>query len=136
MKKKKFIVLLPEVNLPDLFKVIGASAGIIFLIFFTPRLIQTWFLKKLDSQTFGVILSIKKQDGIKESQFGSKIVTKGYHIEYQYEVNEAIFKKYQYLQVSALTIPQSVKFRSLETGDTLQIKFESDQPENSMIYPD
>ncbi|MFT6320669.1 MAG: hypothetical protein ACJAT4_001597 [Granulosicoccus sp.] len=133
MKRIKLWFFLHKEDVKGVFKISVPILILMFVFIKIPWMLQQFALGSLDSEITGVVNSVEKIKGIQESQIGGKVVTKKYTIEYQFQVREDVFKKTETLHRSSLHLNQRAKFSHLEKGDSILIRYDSDDLKKSKI---
>jgi len=90
-------------------------------------------LTQFDSETYGRVSSIEKIKAINESEAGSKLYTKFYKINYDYQLGDKTYGKEEYLSRKAMNIKGRIKMDKLEKGDSIIIKYDSQNHSKSII---
>lgn len=109
---------------------------ILFLIFFLIKLpisIRNYTLSKFDAETIGIVDSIEKSEGIRESEFGGKIIIKKYKINYHFHIADKKISQSEIIDRNSVTLKQRIQLNQIEKGDSIFVKYHSNNFEKSKI---
>lgn len=123
-------------NNEDLKKFPKRFSPILFLMIILikgPWIVRQFAVKNYDSETIGVVTFLEKIKGISDSQTGGRVVTKFFHIEYKFQIEENIFEKKEKIHRSTVNIKQYSKLKKIEVGDSILVKYDSENHNNSII---
>ena len=133
LENLKLWIYLHKSDIKAIFKM---SIPIILLFFFIlkiPAMIRNYSLSKFDSEIIGVVDSIEKKEGIQESEIGGNIIVKTYRIYYHYEVENKKITCSEIIDKNSITIKQRNKLNKIEEGDSILVRYSSQNLKRSKI---
>ena len=115
------------------FKLLIPIALILFILGRLPQILKYISLSSLDAETIGVVDSIYTKKSRQETLEGSRLVEKYYIIKYHFEVCDLIIRKSESIDKSGITFQEINKLNSLQPGDSINIKYDSDNIDKSLV---
>ena len=103
------------------------------LVRFLPKIVREINFTKYNSNTIGKVIEIETIKGIHDSELGGKVIIQGYEIEYEFSVDTLKIRKREFVPLNSLAINEKVLAKNLVPGDTIQIGFNSRNPNLSRI---
>ncbi|WP_020529250.1 hypothetical protein [Flexithrix dorotheae] len=97
-----------------------------------PILMRANKLKKLENKTTGRLISIEPKQNIYQTLTGNYIKLKGYYLTYSFQLEEQVYKKTEYIEVS---ISNKIALEKLTSGknNKLIIKYSEADNEDFMV---
>lgn len=105
---------------------------VFWILYFYPRIINYYKLSKFDSETIGVIVNVKENTVIRQSEYGNKIVLEHYDVDYKYQVKGKEYYKSEIVTGKGMFGYRLKKIFSTEKK-IIEIRFISQNPSKCMI---
>ncbi|MFK7772931.1 MAG: hypothetical protein AB8F94_12370 [Saprospiraceae bacterium] len=136
MKKLKLWFFLNKEDLKVFLKNFFPILILMIVLIKGPWIVRQFVLKNYDSETMGVVTFAEKIKGISDSETGGRVVTKFFHIEYEFRLAGNIIEKKEKIHRSNVNIKQFAKLNKLNIGDSILVKYDSKNHNNSRIKTD
>lgn len=112
--------------------------GLLFLLLFIawrqgPQRVRKLFVLKMDGHAMGVIDTIIYMDGYQATKLGDKPVVKFYKLRYHFKVVNDIYHKEESIARETLSFRNRAIFEATEKGDSIDIKYQKEHPNVSMV---
>ncbi len=133
MEKIKTWLFFNKENLIGFFKYFIPTLILIFVVSRIPWILDQLALGNYDSETMGVVTYAKKIKGISDSQTGGRVVTKFFHIEYEFKLEGNVFEKKEKIPTTTINVKQYAKLNKIEIGDSILVKYDSENHDKSKI---
>ena len=104
-----------------------------YLIRQSPKYLREYSFEKLDAKTVGIIDTLIIREGIIETEAGGKVVHMDFQIEYTFNTGHSEFNLNEMILRNELELLQRMKLSTLKKGDSIVVRYESLNPNNSRI---
>ena len=115
-------------NLLPALLVIIALGVILFFYNYGPGLANQWAINRLDREAVGIVISVNIEKTITENLVGGKVTIGNFLLRYRYAVQGNGYVKEEYVSRKALRSSSYQMLTHIEPGDTISIKYDSDNP--------
>ncbi|MEM6316198.1 MAG: hypothetical protein AAF960_00925 [Bacteroidota bacterium] len=133
MENIKLWIQLHKEDIKGFFKILVPLLVLIFLVQRMPMAIRHYVLSKFDAETMGVVDSLEVRKGIHELEIGGKVVIRNYGIAYHYQIGNERIDRSETIDRTSLIIEQKVKIDKVRKGDSLLVRYDSNNLKRSRL---
>jgi hypothetical protein len=123
-------------NITSIFGLLVFVLVFVLVYVYGPKLLNTFLVNRLDTETTGKVLSIEREKIIREDHLGGRVKIGGFTMTYQYDIEDSTYRREEYVDRKSIDRNAELFLLYLNPGDTILVRYNPKDPSIARWLPE